>query len=92
MPKVVEVNGYFEFRDANGRDLFCPMSGSWAISGTPDAPTLSPSVKHTHPAYPDDSIPAFCDHFIVTDGKVHYCGDSTHEWAGQTVDLVEVTP
>ncbi len=92
MPKVVEENGYLKFQDANERVLIVPANKGWTLTGTPDAPTLQPSVKQTHPAYPEQGISAYVDHHIITDGKVHYCSDSTHEWAGQTVDLVEVTP
>lgn len=29
-------------------------------------------------------------HSIVTQGRIHFCGDSTHALAGQTVDLPEI--
>ena len=29
-------------------------------------------------------------HLFVTDGKIIYCGDCTHELSGQTVDLPNI--
>lgn len=36
-----------------------------------------------------DSEQVVC-HSFVTDGKINYCADSTHEMAGSTVDLPDV--
>jgi hypothetical protein len=33
---------------------------------------------------------AYRCHFIVTGGRIHYCGDCTHNLAGQTLDLLEI--
>ncbi len=30
-------------------------------------------------------------HLFVTEGKIVYCGDCTHELAGQTVDMIDYT-
>ena len=54
---------------------------AWDFSGTHECPTFSPSYK----AWRDDYV---C-HFFVRGGKIQYCGDSTHELAGKTVDMVE---
>jgi hypothetical protein len=35
---------------------------------------------------PFDSVPHVC-HSFVTDGRIQFLGDSTHEFAGQTVEL-----
>lgn len=65
----------------------------WQYNGDPDCPTFTPSllnrtgraVDPTHEPAPDDP-PEIC-HLFLTDGKLHYCSDSTHALAGQVVDL-----
>jgi len=43
--------------------------------------------------YPDDPIDWTCQvcHSFVTDGRIQFLGDCTHNLAGQTVDLPEIT-
>lgn len=54
----------------------------WQLSGTDDKPTIRASilVRTTR-----NNI---C-HLFVTDGKIQYLTDCTHEYAGKTVDMVE---
>lgn len=77
--------------------------GRWTFNDNYDAPTLSPSilVRSGHYASPDK--PCWCTfeerygepapykcytcHSFVTDGKIQFLGDCTHELAGQTVEL-----
>ena len=75
----------------------------WGFNGSADRPTFTPSILvrqghfiegHTGQCYctwPDkDEFPdlkcGVC-HSFVTDGRIQFLGDSTHELAGQTVDL-----
>lgn len=72
----------------------------WTWNGDLEAPTFTPSVLvHPHRTLIDDTLegealtaPAnvtmtpLC-HSFVTDGRIQFLGDSTHELAGQTVDL-----
>ena len=55
----------------------------WDWSGDTESPTLSPSILtrggRSH----------IC-HSFVRNGKVEFLSDCTHEFAGQTVDLLEV--
>jgi hypothetical protein len=37
---------------------------------------------------PFDSIPTIC-HSFVTDGKIQYLSDCTHDLAGQTIELID---
>ena len=65
----------------------------WGYTGNPDAPTFTPSVlvqtgravDPTFKSEPGDP-PEVC-HSFVTDGRIQFLGDSTHQLAGQTVDL-----
>jgi len=76
----------------------------WTWNGSMDAPTFTPSllVRSGHYAsshQPGD--PCWCGkdygfscylcHSFITDGKIAFLGDCTHPFAGQTLNLVDVT-
>lgn len=72
-----------------------PTSGpnAWGFNGDVERPTLTPSILvHSHGALDEQGqryeTPR-C-HSFVTDGRIAYCGDSTHALAGQTVELPEI--
>lgn len=54
----------------------------WQWNGDVDKPTLTPSILTWNA---DERC-----HSFVTDGKVRFLDDCTHEYAGQTMDLLEV--
>lgn len=56
---------------------------NWGWNGDSDKPTLTPSILTKN--HKD-----VC-HSFVKDGKVQFLDDSTHELAGQKVDLLDVT-
>lgn len=54
----------------------------WTWNGSVDSPTLRPSVltrDGTHTC-----------HSWITDGKVQFLSDCSHELAGQTLDLLDI--
>lgn len=59
-------------------------SGPWQWNGSLERPTISPSYRMSHPV---PGANGYVDHFILTDGRLQFCGDSTHQWAGQTLSL-----
>lgn len=61
---------------------------SWLWNGDIFAPTLTPSVKSK--IGPEDNQ-TIC-HSWVREGMVEFLGDSTHEYAGQTLPLLPVDP
>jgi hypothetical protein len=67
----------------------------WEWNGNLEKPTISPSVRHFHhgmPKFEDhDAIPAFCCHYIMTDGVMAFCGDCTHSKSGQTLPMLPYT-
>lgn len=67
-----------------------PIDGSrgWKWNGSKDSPTITPSVK-TWMRYGDEPSDRICHHF-VRDGKIEYCGDSTHSLAGKTIEMVDI--
>lgn len=76
------------------------VTPSWSWNGDEERPTFSPSVLvHPHqplidPRLEGDELTAPANvtttprcHSFVRDGRIQYLPDSTHELAGQTVDL-----
>lgn len=61
-----------------------PSGGTWTWNGDLDKPTFQPSLLITYDPPPDR--PKVC-HSNVTDGMIHFHGDSTHSLTGQTVKL-----
>lgn len=77
-------------------------NGGWTWNGNADKPTFTPSIlvsgiqtekddagKWTGEWVLDaqgNTIPTIC-HSFVTDGRIQFLGDCTHEMVGQTVDL-----
>jgi hypothetical protein len=75
---------------------------NWTWNGSTESPTLKPSilVKGTVPLTDEEAdrihagekftpVPCIC-HTFVNDGRVQFLDDCTHEFAGQTLDLLEV--
>lgn len=66
---------------------------SWTYNGNPEAPTFQPSIlvtsgRRVKPDYvPQEDDPPECCHSFVTDGKIMFLDDCTHELAGKTVPL-----
>lgn len=60
----------------------------WSFNGNGDCPSFTPSMNIGIGPFPDGHIDR-C-HYFVTDGRIQYCGDSTHAMAGQTVDLPDI--
>jgi hypothetical protein len=58
----------------------------WKFNGSNDQPTFTPSVNISW----GHTAKTFICHFIITNGKIEYCADSTHALSGQTIDLPEV--
>lgn len=68
------------FQAANG--------ASWRFNGNLERPTISPSIVNKV-CRPDGSKVMIC-HLYVTDGKIEYLSDCTHELAGQVVEMEDV--
>jgi hypothetical protein len=57
---------------------------SWTFNKNYESPTISPSILFYHP---DGSYRC---HSFITDGKIQYLSDCTHELKGQTIELPEI--
>lgn len=58
----------------------------WVWNGNLTKPTFEPSVLVTH----SGGEPTARCHSFVTNGKIQFLGDCTHNLANQTVDLPEL--
>lgn len=75
------------------------VTSGWSFNGDYERPTFSPSVLVTwrHPkghtnanpapvGYDGEYVEERC-HTYITDGRIQFLGDCTHELAGQTIPL-----
>ena len=83
-----------------------PYKTHWSFDGNLDAPTFGPSVKVTGKKLvmvddewtggwerdADGNPIDYCCHYFLIGGQLQFCGDSTHELAGQTVPLPDLPP
>lgn len=58
-------------------------TGCWSWNGDTEKPTIKPSVRTTN------GHNTVC-HSFINDGRIQFLSDSTHEFAGQTLDLLDV--
>lgn len=63
-------------------------TGNWSWNGDTEKPTLKPSIL-TRADFGEKRVPKVC-HSFVNDGKIQFLGDCTHEFAGQTLDLLDI--
>jgi hypothetical protein len=70
--------------------FWCPGCGCyhsfdikrWKFNGNFEQPTFEPSLLITMP-----NDPNYRCHLFVRDGKIEYCSDSLHKFAGQTIQM-----
>jgi len=60
--------------------------GGWKFDGNLDAPTFTPSFKHT---WGSPAAWKIC-HYTITAGKVAYAGDCTHDMKNKTVVMPDL--
>ena len=58
----------------------------WQWNGSIDKPTIRPSLMTKG----EDADGKFKCHSYVTDGNVKFLTDSTHEFAGKTIALIDI--
>ena len=61
---------------------------AWGFNGDMNSPTITPSILATWDMGPN-TFKNVC-HSFVTNGKIQFLNDCTHQLAGQTVDLDEI--
>lgn len=98
MPKVLPID---RGENADGKEFafICPACGnshwfrteskqqpSWEFNGDVEKPTIRPSIKVRGGAKGSDHV---C-HFTITDGRIDYCGDSSHALANRSVPMEDM--
>jgi hypothetical protein len=78
------------------RHVRIPTKGTppiWEFKGDEDHPTITPSIlmRWDEGDEPKGSLGHRC-HSYVTDGKIQFLEDCTHELAGKTVFLPDISP
>ncbi len=66
---------------------------SWTFNGDLIRPTFTPSMNQCLNPYgkdhnPDAHLHDFRCHFIVTDGRMSFCGDCSHELKNTVCDMI----
>lgn len=89
-----QINRFFR-ENTQGFWHWCPAckdihplpwkTGGWTFNGNLEKPSFTPSFKQG-----GSGVAGGCCHYIITDGTINFCGDSTHELAGQSVPLADL--
>jgi hypothetical protein len=58
---------------------------TWEFNGNFELPSFNPSLRNTSEKHADPKQRG-C-HLVLTEGRIHYQPDCTHDLAGQVVDL-----
>lgn len=70
----------------------------WTFNGNGDKPTFQPSIhvrtgRAVDPSFtPEEGDPPEVCHSFVTDGRIQFLDDCTHELAGKTVEIPDWRP
>jgi len=99
MPKIHDLSGGLHAFHCPACGCCHGPNERWDFNGDYEKPTFKPSilVRGTKPISDDEAerimcgehiepIPLVC-HSFVTDGKIQFLTDCTHELAGQTVEI-----
>lgn len=62
-----------------------PTKRGWVRTGPDDSPTYTPSFMQ------DGGDPERRCHYIITNGKINFCGDSWHKRT-DSIDMPEIPP
>jgi len=75
------------------------QNAQWQFNGNLDLPTFSPSINERTGYFVDPNVEgdeqwlkenSYQCHFIVTNGKIYFCGDCSHELKNLTLDLPDI--
>jgi len=99
MPKLKKrIVTYYSFycvgcKHQHSYTVFDDNTG-WQFNGNLDSPSFTPSLLNVAKELNEktgvyDIEKSRC-HLFVTNGKIIYCGDCTHELSGNTVDMQNV--
>ncbi len=61
----------------------------WSFNGNIDKPTITPSLDIKWYKTGTNEIVRRC-HSVITAGMISFCGDCTHNLAGQVIEIPEI--
>ena len=70
--------------------IFGQVKRAWYWNGDVDSPTIEPSILTKGGMYEGDKYTEYVCHSFIKEGKVQFLNDCTHEFAGQTLDLLDI--
>ena len=91
--RVIEKPSYWQVDSPATGHILIPRDGRWTFNGDYACPTFYPSVNETwgEPGQTMDafkaSTPKNRNHCWIRNGRIEYLADSTHEMAGQVVEI-----
>lgn len=59
--------------------------GRWTFNNDFEKPTFAPSLLVTKPSQSE-----YRCHLFVRDGRIEYCSDSNHQFAGKTIAMEDI--
>lgn len=72
--------------------IFCPackrvhkFDATWGFNGDMNKPSLHHSIL----CHNGNGVPPYKCHSIITNGRITYCDDCTHDLKNQTLDLLD---
>ena len=72
----------------HGHIFYTSGNVTWKFNGNVDNPTFSPSLLNTCESHPNPKWRR-C-HLFLTDGKLRFCADCSHDYAGKTYELPDM--
>ena len=99
--RILEINNNWYIKCKQGDHyhsftspfIIIPSNSHWVWDGSVECPTIRPSVKETRgvsgQSYEDfkRTGPSYINHYYITQGKIEYISDCTHESANKTEDI-----
>jgi hypothetical protein len=84
MAKIIQTDNGYKFQCPGCGDTHevQTSNGRWVFSGTLESPSIMPSIL----VEVDKKI---C-HSLVTDGRIRFISDSTHQLSGKEVELNDI--
>lgn len=84
---VSETETQLQFLCPGCKELHA-LNTTWTFNNSFEKPTVRPSVLVR--GWLNKNIPSGVCHSFITDGKIEFLTDCSHELKGQTVELLEI--
>jgi hypothetical protein len=100
-----EKNGTYKFKCPAGHWHYINtkvpnhLNAQWNFNYNVDKPTFTPSINERTGYFVDPNTKGDEDwlknnsyhcHFIITNGKIQFCGDCSHDLKNKTIEMLEI--